>query len=255
MSWKYTASSVTGRTHLDRNEPGQDYCRAGAVQISDREFFIGLVADGAGSTRCGGEGARTACDTAYESIMKAIRVAGEIHPTITDADVRDWVCSARGAIVAQAAESGAPVREYACTLIGSVIGNGQAICFQIGDGAIVMKERDEYQVVFWPDQGEYANTTFFVTDESFLKHLEISRKDFLPEEVALFTDGLQNLVLSFSKKAAHDGFFRPLFAAVRAHSGNRLPDLSAQLDGFLSRSDVNERTDDDKTLVLAVHVP
>ena len=136
-----------------------------------------------------------------------------------------------------------------------MIGDGQAICFQIGDGAIVMKEHDEYQVVFWPDQGEYANTTFFVSDELFLTHLVISRKDFLPEEVALFTDGLQNLVLSFSKKAAHDGFFRPLFAAVRAHSGNRLLDLSAHLKGFLSRSDINERTDDDKTLVLAVHVP
>ena len=254
MSWKYTASSVTGRTHLDRNEPGQDYCRAGAVQVSDREFFIGLVADGAGSTRCGWAGAKTACDTAFESIVKTIRMAGEIHP-ITDRDVMDWVCSARQAIVAQAAGSGTPVREYACTLIGSVIGDGQAICFQIGDGAIVMKEHDEYQVVFWPDQGEYANTTFFVSDELFLTHLVISRKDFLPEEVALFTDGLQNLVLSFSKKAAHDGFFRPLFAAVRAHSGNRLLDLSAHLKGFLSRSDINERTDDDKTLVLAVHVP
>jgi hypothetical protein len=255
MSWKYTASSVTGRTHLDRNEPGQDFCRAGAVQVSDREFFIGLVADGAGSTRCGGEGAKTACDTAFGSIVKTIRTAaGEIHP-ITDGDVRGWVCSARDAIVAQAAASGAPVREYACTLIGSVVGGGQAIFFQIGDGAIVMKEGDEYRVVFWPDQGEYANSTFFVSDESFLNHLEISRKDFLLEEVALFTDGLQNLVLSFSKKAAHDGFFRPLFAAVRAHSGNRLPDLSAKLDGFLSRSEVNERTDDDKTLVLAVHAP
>ena len=254
MSWKYTASSVTGRTHLDRNEPGQDSCRAGTVQVSDREFFIGLVADGAGSTRCGGAGAKTACDTVFESVMKTIRMAGESH-LITDRDVRDWVCSAREAIVAAAAVSGAPVREYACTLIGSVIGNGEAISFQIGDGAIVMKERDGYQVVFWPEQGEYANVTYFLSDEAFLEHLAISRTDSRPVEVALFTDGLQNLVLSFSKKAAHEGFFRPLFAAVRAHSENGLLDLSAHLGRFLSRSEVNERTDDDKTLVLAVHVP
>ncbi len=254
MSWKYTASSVTGSTHLDRNEPGQDSCRAGTVQISDREFFIGLVADGAGSTRCGGTGAKNACDIAFEAIVKTIRIVGEIH-LIGDGDVRDWVCSAREAIVAEAAASGIPVREYACTLIGSVIGEGHAICFQIGDGAIVMKERDEYQVVFWPEQGEYANVTYFLSDEEFLMHLAISRTDSRPEEVALFTDGLQNLVLSFSKKAAHDGFFRPLFAAVRSHSEDRLLDISAQLGGFLSSSEINERTDDDKTLVLAVHVP
>ncbi len=251
MTWKYTSSSVTGRSHADRGESGQDYNRAGSIRIADREFFIGLAADGAGSTTDGGRGAAIACETAWACITAALRQDDDLS-RVTEDMIRRWVSAARDAIAAEAAGTGKQLKDYACTLVGSVAGLNQALFFQIGDGAIVVGAGGEYRTIFWPEQGEYANTTFFVTDESYLDRLAILHCGSSPAEIALFTDGLQNLVLSFSQKKAHAGFFRPLFEALRMDPGNGFSGLSCQLGSFLAREDISARSDDDKTLVLAV---
>ena len=66
--------------------------------------------------------------------------------------------------------------------------------------------------------------------------------------MALFTDGLQTLALDYTR-AAHSPFFAPMFAALSSETepGGLLGPLSA----FLESPAVNERTDDDKTLILA----
>jgi len=253
MIWKSTASSVTGRSHLDRGESGQDYSRAGSIRIADSEFFIGLAADGAGSTTDGGRGAEIACETAWECIIGNLRQDGNL-PDISDEEIRRWITASRDATAAEAAGRGKRLKDYACTLLGVVTGRDHAIFFQIGDGAIVVNDGEDYQTIFWPEQGEYANTTFFVSDEAYLERLRILHAPSSPTEIALFTDGLQNLVLSFSQKKAHAGFFRPLFEALRRDPGNGFSDFSGQLGRFLLRDDISTRSDDDKTLVLAVQV-
>jgi hypothetical protein len=254
MSWKILSSSVTGSSHIKRNEQGQDYSRAGVVQLAESEYFIGLAADGAGSTKNGGTGAEIACETAYAAILETLRQNHDLS-VITESGIREWVRSARNAINDRAERTDLPLRDYACTLIGAIAGDNHALFFQIGDGAAVITEGDGYQAVFWPDQGEYANTTFFVSDENFSERLRIAHKDSSPAEIALFTDGLQNLVLSFSGRTAHTGFFRPLFSALKKNPDNAFTDLSCHLRQLLSSDDINNRSDDDKTLVLAVRIP
>jgi hypothetical protein len=251
MRWKHASASVTGKSHSNRGEEGQDACRAGIVHLPDAEFFIGIAADGAGSTTEGGRGAEIACGTLFLRIAAALQEQGSLT-TITEDDVRTWVTAAREAIAADAQEQEKRLREYACTVLGAAAGNGRALFFQIGDGAIVTGHKDAFEAVFWPDQGEYANTTFFITDEQYLDRLRIVSSD-TPEEIALFTDGLQNLVLSFSQKKAHAGFFVPLFSALQNSPGDGSGFFSDQLKSFLSRDDISMRSDDDRTLVLAMH--
>jgi hypothetical protein len=254
MRWKLTGSSVTGRSHADRGETGQDCHRAGSVQTGDREFFIGLVADGAGSTTDGGRGADIACGKVRECIIATLGQDSDLS-RITDDAIRGWITTARDAIAAEAAGSGKRLKDYACTLLGAVAGEDHALFFQIGDGAIVAStDGGEYGTIFWPEQGEYANTTFFVTDDGFSGHLDIRHASPAPGEIALFTDGLQTLALSFAQKKAHAGFFRPFFSALRQHPDGGFLDFSGQLSAFLTRDDVSARSDDDKTLVLAVRV-
>ncbi|AGB03789.1 PP2C family serine/threonine-protein phosphatase [Methanoregula formicica] len=251
MSWKVAASSVTGSSHANRGESGQDFCRAGSIRIADSEYFIGLVADGAGSTTDGGRGAEIACDTLHASILDTLRQDGSIA-AITDDMIRTWVTAAREAISAEAQGKGKRIRDYACTLLGAAAGDSHALFFQIGDGAIVIRVDSAYQTVFWPEQGEYANTTFFLSDETYRDTLSIRHRDGSPDEIALFSDGLQNLALSFAQKQAHAGFFQPLFAALRNDPASGFSDFAGQLERFLLRDDVSARSDDDKTLVLAV---
>jgi hypothetical protein len=252
MRWKFTNASVTGKAHTDRGETGQDFSRAGIIRIADAEFFIGLVADGAGSTTEGGRGATVACDTLFDRITATMGGNPDLS-AITDETVGAWITAARDAIVTEAESSGKRLREYASTVLGAIAGNGRAIFFQIGDGAIVAGTAEEYQVIFWPEQGEYANTTYFITDEQFREHLHVTRSE-SPGEIALFTDGLQTLVLSFAQKKAHAGFFRPLFEAVRNDTGDGPAGFSVKLETFLARDDISARSDDDKTLVLALLV-
>jgi len=251
MSWKVAASSVTGSSHANRGESGQDFCRAGSIRIADTEYFIGLVADGAGSTTDGGRGAEIACDSLHASILDALRQDGDIA-AIPDVTIRQWVTTARDAVAAEAQGKGKRIRDFACTLLGVVAGSGHALFFQIGDGAIVIHTGETYQTIFWPEQGEYANTTFFLSDETYQDNLGIRHLETSPGEIALFTDGIQNLALSFSHKQAHAGFFQPLFAALRNDPATAFSDFAGQLRRFLLRDDVSARSDDDKTLVLAV---
>jgi hypothetical protein len=254
MRWKVATSTVTGKAHTSRGESGQDYHKAGTVRFADAEYFIGLSADGAGSTTDGGRGAEIACETVYERIVATLRNNGSI-PQITDEDICTWITAARGAIEEEADRGSVKrLRDYACTILGAVAGDDGTLFFQIGDGAIVTGSGQEYQTIFWPEQGEYANTTFFVTDEQYLDHLHILHKDATPDEIALFTDGLQNLVLSFSQKKAHTGFFRPLFNALDKFPENTFSCFSVHLQSFLCQGEINERSDDDKTLILAVRV-
>lgn len=251
MSWKVAASSVTGSSHATRGESGQDFCRAGSLRLADREYFIGLVADGAGSTTDGGKGAEIACDTLHACILDALRKDGRVA-AITDDMVHTWITAARGAILAEAQGRGKRIRDYACTLLGAVAESDHALFFQIGDGAIVIHVDGAYQTVFWPEQGEYANTTFFLSDETYQDALSIQHRESSPDEIALFSDGIQNLALSFAQKQAHAGFFQPLFSAFRNDPATAFSDFAGQLERFLLRNDVSARSDDDKTLVLAV---
>jgi hypothetical protein len=253
MTWKSIAASVTGKAHSDRNEPGQDRCRSGIVRLAGKEFFIGLAADGAGSTSDGGTGAEIACNALCKDIVQTLEKNDDLS-RITEPDISCWITSARDSIGACAKKQGKLLEDYACTCIGSVASRDHALFFQIGDGGIVINSGHDYRTIFWPEQGEYINSTFFLSDESYREHLNITFTDSPFEEIALFTDGLQNLVLSFSQKKAHTGFFRPIFEALKKDTGLEFFGSSSHLSSFLLHREISERSDDDKTLVLAVRV-
>jgi len=254
MKWKYLSSSVTGKSHTTRNEKGQDYCRAGIFRLPDADIFIGLVADGAGSTCCGGAGAKITCDTLCRCIADTIEQQRDIG-SLTSKDVIRWIECVRELIRTEAVENGKQVRDYACTLIGAIIGN-HAFFFQIGDGAIVIAYDDaDYETVFWPQQGEYSNTTYFISDDTFQNALMVASREIPPGKIAIFSDGLQNLALSYPEKAVHTGFFRPMFDFLVRISDNECTSLSSQLTNFLNCDEINERNDDDKTLILALSSP
>ena len=128
-----------------------------------------------------------------------------------------------------------------------------SIFIQIGDGAIVCSDAvydAPYTHIWWPDQGEYANQTYFLTDTNVSETLHFERRERTTEETALFSDGLQNLVLCYSNKSVHVPFFEKMFAPIRQASHGYSQHLSDQLSLFLNSERVNARTDDDKSLVL-----
>ncbi|RXJ41071.1 protein phosphatase 2C domain-containing protein, partial [Escherichia coli] len=74
-------------------------------------------------------------------------------------------------------------------------------------------------------------------------------------KVAAFTDGIQRLALNMLDNSPHVPFFTPFFNGLASATQEQLDLLPELLKQFLSSPAVNERTDDDKTLALALWLP
>ena len=250
--WKIIRASVVGTAHTDVNRPCQDHCYAGTMRMGRQDYLVCLVSDGAGSASEGGKGAELACATARSSIEATFSNlrSGRRVKTL----VEKWITDIQQAINETAMANALSARDYACTLLGAVISAKKAVFFQIGDGAIVASNGYTQGVVFWPDTGPYANMTYFVTEDDASAHLQIAFTNTKINEVALFSDGLQRLALSFEQRTPHTPFFEPMLKVLRSTKPLDCAALDGQLAGFLDSPQVNERTDDDKTLVLASRV-
>jgi protein phosphatase 2C-like protein len=105
----------------------------------------------------------------------------------------------------------------------------------------------------WPEHGEYASTTFFITDDPE-PTCRVLFRDESVDELALFSDGVEHLVLDFAAHTAFAPFFNKMFAPLHGSCTGRDRMLSRSLRRFLDGPSVCEKTDDDKTLILAKRV-
>jgi len=253
--WRYIAASVIGTSHEKTGGACQD---ANACQIvalpSGEEVLLAVVADGAGSAICAGEGAAKSC-RALLALMEQHFASGRTVEQVTRDTASSWIASIQNVLEEEALAVSRERREFACTILGLLVGESQAACLQIGDGVIVLSDSEHvYGHVFWPDRGEYANTTHFVTEDDASEHLQFASINRRIVEAALLTDGLQAIALNYQQQSAHEPFFKGLFAPLRTAEEGCARELSKYLATFLSSPRVTEKTDDDKTLVLASRI-
>jgi len=169
----------------------------------------------------------------------------------SDDDLWAWLDEARDAIGAVAARREVERREFASTLIACFAGAEETLVAHIGDGACVVRTEGQWAAASWPESGEYASTTYFVTDGD-LPRLRVSRHK-ATDAIALFTDGIERLVLDFSQQSVHAPFFDRFIKPVAESSAKgRDAVLSSALHDYLASASVIDRTDDDKSLILAV---
>lgn len=243
--WRAVSASVIGTSHEKRGQPCQDAAWYG----SEGEVFVAACADGAGSALRAEVGARLACQEAVVAALADIREGYRL--CLDDPSrVRRWFGRARARLSHEACVQNVPSRDYACTLLLAAIDERGGLFGQVGDGAIVLFHEDRYNHVFWPDGGEYANQTTFLTDPDFDACLQLDAASFPLDRVALFSDGLQRLALHEATRTAHGPFFVPLFAKLLATADAAT--LEPALRRWLGSDAINQRTDDDKTLLLAV---
>jgi hypothetical protein len=243
-TWKVIGDNVVGTSHSARATLCQDAFRCRAIG-PDHTWLAIAVADGAGSSTHSEIGANLACD-------EFMRLA-ESMPLGSFMDregAARLYAEVRGSLLREAERLGVNPRELACTALFCMVGPAGGAFAQLGDGAIVLSDEAEYRAVFWPEPAEYANATDFLTDERFADALLFSSVEGSIKEIALMTDGLQRLALDFTSRKPHAAFFRPLFARLKAEANPEL--LFEPLRAFLDSPRVNDRTDDDKTLILAV---
>lgn len=238
--WKIVCGSVQGTSHVESGLPCQDYCVGTIVGRT----LVTACADGAGSAEFSQLGSKAAVDGFIEV------VCGDVAPT--KEQVEAWVDSSRQRLLQAADTNQSTPRQLACTFLAALVGDGWAAFAQVGDGVIVFDGPESYELAFWPENGEYANTTRFLSEDDYRQHLRIEIVERNISELAVLTDGLQMLALDIAGAKVHDRFFAPLFKALR--NGSDEAALQTSLLQFMGSKRVNERTDDDKTLLLATRI-
>jgi len=253
MSWNTIGCSATGTSHTAYGKSCEDAVRYATLPHPDgSEVLLSFAADGAGSAHFAAFAAKHATDKAVDFFLNSIRTGEQI----TEAHVFALCEAIYNHFDTYAQNEPCELNEFSCTLLGTILGNGYSIFFQIGDGVIIRNDgSDFYTPVFWPSNGEYQNTTHFLVDDPAFANLRILITEELVDEVALITDGLQYLALNYETQSVHQPFFADLFKALRqADTKDKVAYLEKRLEAYLNSPAINSRTDDDKTLFLGSRI-
>ena len=247
--WKWVSADCRGTSHVRSQTRMQDAHVCTAVP-GRKEVFISVVSDGAGTATFGGQGASLACRSISQAIIGHTRLVGGLPSNF---QIEDWVDAARDRIISTALRHSVSPRDFASTLVITISDGTESLIAHIGDGCTVLRDKvtTEWIAPSWPAHGEYASTTHFLTDEPTVQ-LRITRHLEPIDALVSFTDGLERLALDFVSGKPFVPFFVSLTRSIfQLPRPGRDQAISKQLALYLDSDAINNRTDDDKTLVIA----
>ena len=271
MPWKAIACSAKGTSHEKLGSPCQDYAQFIRVNdfgeiVNNGDIIIGAVCDGAGSCKHSDIGSQLAVETALKYLqgwLKWLKKGGkDLSPAILEDDAHkvfaQVVEEVKKQFESQAQERHCSPKDLSCTLLVVVATPQWLAAMQIGDGFIVIRQPDsEYQLLFQPIKGEYANETTFVTASNALEKMRVRVVTGEQQFIFASTDGLERIALEIKQESKP---YPPVFDNFREAIKTRSEDEEKiSTEKWLQSEEVNERTDDDKTILLcwyeSVRVP
>ena len=250
--WRWAGACSIGTSHVEAGGVCQDRAACRTMETPSGPVLVAVVSDGAGSARKAEAGATIVCTDLHRRIAGYFRGGGTLA-NINAECAAEWLDSVRDRIGVAASAASLRPRDYAATLVCLIAGDERAVVVHVGDGAAVVRDgaTGAWSVPSWPFHGEYVSTTRFVVDDPEPR-FEIVHVEASIDRFALFTDGIENLVLDQRKKSASAPFFERLLQPVAAWEGEgRSRKLSRHLRAYLDGAQVCEGTDDDKSLILA----
>lgn len=198
--WKSASSYVTGRGHFAKNIPCQDRTFEFINKHSTGVFYGVSLADGAGSYKLSDVGAEIITKeilvylkSNFSNLLKIKNVSRKILQYIEER------------LSIEAKKRAIDIKELSSTLLFVVVKKNKFIVGHIGDGVIgVLDKKDNVSVLSHPNNGEYSNSTFFTTTESYPDRLRIIRGNIVDSVgFILMSDGSdESLYDSRTKKIA-----------------------------------------------------
>lgn len=251
MNWKYIYSSVKGSSHEATNMPKQDNCKSCVLMINGKDYLVSTMADGAGSAKHSDLSSKFICKLFVRKTKQWLET--NKLEDLTREIIVDWFTYfqkvMKRAVKICKLES---TRDFATTLLFSVLSEDYNIFVQIGDGIIAVGDNDNFECVFLPQNGEFINTTHFATESTAINLFMFKTTNEPIKRIAMHTDGIEQIALDFKAQKPFIPFFTPFFNAVeKLENSGYSETLSKQLELFLQSDRVNKKTDDDKTLFLA----
>ena len=167
--WHTQSTVITGQGHRLWHLPCQDR----TFTLERNGVTAAALSDGAGSAPLSHEGAE-------EAVQAACQVLCEQFDTFsgpaTPFEVRRAVLEAvQGAILRRARALDIRPDALACTLLAVAVRGDRYLIFHVGDGVIGYQKEGVVRVASRPMNGEFANTTTFVTSRDALAKSRVLR--------------------------------------------------------------------------------
>jgi len=167
--WKIASSYAIGQGHIKKDIPCQDRTFK-LIQKHKSGSFYGLaLADGAGSYKHSDIGAEMISKKILYFIKSNFsRIFKQNRPNIFLIRFIEKELK----ILAKSKQIG--IKELSSTLLFIAIKNDKFIMGHIGDGVIgMLNQDDDLKIISYPENGEYANSTFFTTSTSHKHRLRM----------------------------------------------------------------------------------
>ena len=171
--------------------PCQDFSDYLRCRIGDETALIIGISDGAGSAALSHLGSQAA----VAALLRQAASYGRTVADISREDVQMWFANTLAHLKEVAEKEKIEVRDLACTVLVAVLGERHAVFAQIGDGAWIAETNGVFGAVTWPQNGEFANETKFITSPDALESTQFQTCCEPLTAAAGFTDGLQGLAL------------------------------------------------------------
>ena len=249
--WKVAGASVIGKQHEQAGGRCEDaWSSARRVLTNGHEALAVCVSDGAGSAANGWAGAQMTSRVLANWLVENI----EMIFSVVAKDRKRLIVSRSKRVLRRAAvSSGAALKSYACTIVAALTTtDGRWLTAHLGDGAIVGAFGGALRAVSVPRKGEFANETFFVTDNDATESIDIQSGGTddpspSPTAFALFTDGVEGSLVN-----RRTGEISPVLANMFDWLvNNPESEVAAALEQNLNQV-FRERTGDDCSLAVAV---
>lgn len=225
---------VQGGKHIKLNKP----CEDRTYSMHKNGVSVISLADGAGSDKYmyAAQGAECVTKTVAEFFCNNFE---KFYDSKDEAELKRIlisVCFKQLKIFAK--ENGIDdIRKMASTLLCVAVKGERSIVCHLGDGVIGKLTKDGTQVVSLPENGEFANCTYFVTGSDSAKHLRII-KDATEDIVAFFlmSDGVAEYVFDEANQTFYDSARKMTLLATEEDCEKKLAET---LNKFIVSVDSN----------------
>ena len=243
MTWFCCSSKTVGQSHIASGIPCQD---AVAYRVIGSTKFVTALSDGAGSASKSQIGSQTLVETVCNYVGNFLLDSSQTNYKNLDRAVKESILMARDHLK----KLGNPEEFHATALIAVGL-DKEVVVYHIGDGSITIGENSHGGFVIHrsePENGEFANETFFYTQEVWEQHF---RKTIIKNSlfVILASDGVDPFI--WDSKGTRNGFIKPLLQKIQPLNSNN--DADKFLNEIITDPRTNDVTNDDKSIIIAIH--
>ncbi len=166
IEYKVAGTAVAGKSHISNGIPCQDktaFCRSA-------DSLVISLADGAGSCSHSEIGAEISTKVCVDFLSKNFDTLLLMDEKSTANEINEII---QIKLNEASKEKGVDINQLSSTLLFVGVKKDSFIAGHIGDGLIGHLEKSHMGILSYPENGDFANQTYFTTNKNVLDHFRI----------------------------------------------------------------------------------